>query len=66
MLPFAFGLSLRCVLQCRVLKDSLVLEGEGHKGGSDLHSKTPAFEKRIAIVSCDLGASLWARDCAFI
>ena len=29
----------------------------------DLRSKTLAFKKRIAIVSCDLGVSLGARAC---
>ena len=66
-LAFAFGMRLRSKTRCfktRVL-GSWLLNGKPQERlrFRDLRSKTLAFKKRIAIISCDLGASLGARAC---
>ena len=67
MLAFAFGLCLRSKTRrskTRVLERRLP-NGKPQKRlrFRDLRGKTLAFKKRIAILSCDLEASLGARAC---
>ena len=67
LVSFAFGLRLRSKtrrLKTRVLGRRLPNgKPQERLRFRDLRSKTLAFKKRIAITSCDLEASLGARDC---